>query len=150
MTGIPREMIDVDDSPSTIYHEDGSVTYHDGMRVWYRGGIIHRDDGPALTTRFGKKYWYRDGRYHRDDGPAITDDRNGAKYWYRDGKLYDIVVMWRTGTGHNIIFNQKRIDLSPYPSAKWSIMDDQFDAQYEISDQDLTIIRLSHMVFDHA
>lgn len=139
-------MFDVDDPPSPIYHEDGSVTYHDGMRVWYRDGIIHRDDGPALTTRFGKKFWYRDGSYHRDDGPAITDDRNGAKYWYRDGKLYDIVVMSRSKNGENIVFNQKRIDLSPYPSVKCIIMDDQ----YEISDEDLTLIRLSHMVFGHA
>lgn len=139
-------MIDIDDSPSTIYHADGSITYRDGMRVWYCKGIIHRDDGPALTTRYGKNYWYRNGCYHRDDGPAITDDRNGAKYWYRDGKLYDIVVMSRSKNGENIVFNQSRIDLSPYPSVKRIIMDDQ----YEISDQDLTLIRLSHMVFDHA
>lgn len=35
----------------------------------------------------GTKYWYKEGLLHREDGPAI-EWSDGGKAWYLEGKLY--------------------------------------------------------------
>jgi hypothetical protein len=84
------------------------LTAADGARRWYRGGKLHRDDGPAVEYPNGNRFWYRFGRLdraggaaceyadgsrfwhragllHRDDGPAV-ELPTGEKYWCRDGQ----------------------------------------------------------------
>jgi len=56
----------------------------DGNKCWYRNGVIHRDDGPAIELANADKYWYRDGQRHREDGPAI-EYIDGTKVWCRRG-----------------------------------------------------------------
>lgn len=48
---------------------------------WYKDGILHREDGPAVEGKFGEKYWLKNGKLHREDGPAVTWP-NGAQEWY--------------------------------------------------------------------
>ncbi|MHA6510728.1 hypothetical protein [Tessaracoccus sp. Y1736] len=33
----------------------------DGAQQWYRGGRLHREDGPALTFHDGAQLFYRGG-----------------------------------------------------------------------------------------
>ncbi len=56
-----------------------------GTRSWYRNGLLHREDGPAVEWASGAREWFRDGKHHRDDGPAI-EWANAVHYWYRDGR----------------------------------------------------------------
>ena len=72
-----------------MYHRsDGpAVEEADGSKLWYRNGKLHRDDGPAVECADGSKKWYRNGELHRDDGPAV-EYIDGYKSWYRKGKLH--------------------------------------------------------------
>ncbi len=43
----------------------------DGRTRYYKDGVLHRDDGPAIVGRDGYEAWFKDGKSHREDGPAI-------------------------------------------------------------------------------
>lgn len=45
----------------------------DGTQLWYKDGLLHREDGHLQ--------WYRDGKVHRDDGPAVILP-DGTCFWY--------------------------------------------------------------------
>ena len=64
--------------------EGPAVTTADGTQEWYFQGKRHRADGPAIVCMDGDEFWYRDGKRHRLDGPAILRS-NGNEFWYRDG-----------------------------------------------------------------
>ena len=59
----------------------------DGVTRWFFNFKLHRNDGPAYTSRLGDKAWFQDGEYHREDGPAI-EYANGDKSWYLNGNMY--------------------------------------------------------------
>ena len=54
---------------------------------YYKDGLIHREDGPALLYK-GNKEWYINGYLHREDGPAIIYN-SGKTYFYYKGNEYD-------------------------------------------------------------
>lgn len=56
----------------------------DGTQRWFKSGLRHRDDGPAVIYHNGYNQWYKDGELHRDDGPAVTC-ADGTEGWYRNG-----------------------------------------------------------------
>ncbi len=58
-----------------------------GIKRWYLGNKLHREDGPALERLDGSKCWYLKDKRHREDGPAI-EDANGSKWWYLNDKLH--------------------------------------------------------------
>ena len=66
--------------------EDGEEikVQRDGAKHWYRHGVLHRDDGPAVERPGGEKWWFQFGKEHREDGPAI-ERADGSKQWFRDG-----------------------------------------------------------------
>ena len=69
------------------YHHGGSpVLLTNGDQIWYKNGVIHREDGPAVITDGGGYHWMQNGEYHRESGPAIEDDE--TKSWYIHGKLH--------------------------------------------------------------
>lgn len=37
------------------------VTNDFGDKAWYVGGILHREDGPAIIHSDGKEFWYYRG-----------------------------------------------------------------------------------------
>lgn len=57
-----------------------------GTKIWYRDGVVHRDDGPAIVSYDGAESWYQNGLRHRRGAPAITEP-DGTKEWWRHGKL---------------------------------------------------------------
>lgn len=50
---------------------------------WYKNGIIHRNNGPALQWTEGTDCYYKDGFLHRENGPAI--DGRAISVWYING-----------------------------------------------------------------
>jgi len=58
----------------------------DNDKYWYKNGILHREDGPAVEWASGSKFWYKNGKQHREDGPA-EEFANGIKRWYKNGKF---------------------------------------------------------------
>ena len=58
-------------------------------RRWYKNGVLHRDDAPAIVGHNGRgayEEWYQNGLRHRDGGPAVLNDM--FEKWYQHGKLH--------------------------------------------------------------
>lgn len=55
-----------------------------GNKCWYRMGVLHRDNAPAVQWANGGDSWYHKGRLHRADGPAIN--RAGCTSWFVHGR----------------------------------------------------------------
>lgn len=56
-----------------------------GTKRWFKDGLLHREDGPAVEWFNVDKWWYIDGKLHREDGPAI-EYYSGYILWYINGK----------------------------------------------------------------
>lgn len=59
--------------------EDNSIRY-------YKNGIFHRVDGPALFWHSYEEQWFIDGNFHREDGPAHI--HSFGKEYYQYGLLH--------------------------------------------------------------
>lgn len=59
--------------------------YENGDKYWYRGGKLHREDGPACVYANGDKEWWVEGKPHREDGPACV--YQNAEFWYVNGVM---------------------------------------------------------------
>lgn len=62
------------------------VIFEDGCQAYYKNGVFHREEGPALIYK-GNEWWYLNGLCHREDGPAIILD-NGTQIWKRNDKTH--------------------------------------------------------------
>ena len=58
-----------------------------GITRWYKDGLLHRVDGPAVIGTRGSEAWYFEGLKHRFDGPAFYD-KDGREGWYIHGVLH--------------------------------------------------------------
>lgn len=69
-----------------LHREDGpAVEYFSGTKFWYLDEVLHRESGPAIEYENGTKHWYIYGKHHREDGPAIEFE-DGGKHWYLNGE----------------------------------------------------------------
>ena len=77
-------------------HEIGSEINEQGCIIrrfekgtcYYKDGVIHREDGPALETPT-RKYWLQHGKIFRTDNGAHIEDTGGDKLWVnQNGKPY--------------------------------------------------------------
>jgi len=60
--------------------ESGDVEY-------YRNGVLHNEDAPAVDRANGERYWYKYGVLHRIGGPAVYMP-NGTSKYFIDGKEF--------------------------------------------------------------
>lgn len=73
-----------------LHREDGpAIIRTNGSSAWFFEGKRHRIDGPAVEWPDGYKAWYINDKLHREDGPALIK-RNGACYWYLNDEELDI------------------------------------------------------------
>jgi len=72
--------------------EEGELVKDTYSYYWARWedklGRYHRLNGPAVIFRDGDMHWYRHGVIHRDDGPAVEWPEIGIEEWYKDGVRY--------------------------------------------------------------
>ena len=75
-------------STSVNDRQDYNTSNHtskNGTVRYFKGCLLHREDGPAEIKSNGHQYYYNKGKYHRLDGPAyIADD----KFYFIEGKKY--------------------------------------------------------------
>ena len=65
-----------------LHREDGpAIEYLDGSKSYYYEGVLHRVDGPAVEYSDGHKEWFINGKRHREDGPAV-EQPDGFRMWY--------------------------------------------------------------------
>ena len=73
----------------STYHIQSSKYF----KKYFRGNLLHRDDGPALIYNpnhcKGKlEEWYKYGKLHRINGPASINKKH--IYWCKDGMFHRI------------------------------------------------------------
>ncbi len=76
-----------------------------GREEWRINGLLHREDGPALTTFKGTKAWYLHGHLHRTDGPAMEISETEALSFdegilEREGRERNSHEWWLNGELH--------------------------------------------------
>jgi len=72
-----------------------------GDICWFKDGILHREDGPAIELANGTKRWFVNGKRHRADGPAV-ELANGKMYYFLNGnkltkKEFDLIMIKKSG-----------------------------------------------------
>jgi len=65
----------------------GCLINNDNDKAWFKNGLKHREDGPAIDCVIGNRWWYKNGKNHREDGPAI-EFADGDKQWYLNDIYY--------------------------------------------------------------
>ena len=72
------------------YNDEPAEFLPDGTKKWYKDGVLHRDNGPAVeNTNLKIKRWYQNGLLHRDqDKPAVIEDGGRINMWYQNGLLH--------------------------------------------------------------
>ena len=65
--------------------KNGLEKQKDGTMLWFKDGVLHKEDGPAMVTKDKTMSWFRHGKLHSyNDQPAITTP-DGFKAWYDTG-----------------------------------------------------------------
>lgn len=59
----------------------------DGTKEYWKMGLRHREDGPAVENCNGNNIYYQHNKLHRVGGPAI-EYANGDKSYYQNGELH--------------------------------------------------------------
>ena len=68
-------------------HEEFRIKAWKSTRVeWWTNKNLHREDGPAVTTRSNTQRWYYHGCLHREDGPAIILPGGKNEWWIHGTK----------------------------------------------------------------
>ena len=66
---------------------NGRIEMPGDKEIYVYNGKKHRDRGPAEThKRTGYKAWFRHGLLHRVNGPAVIN-ADGSKEFWENGKL---------------------------------------------------------------
>ena len=80
-------------------------------RFWYKDGVLHREDGPAVEYEDGDKAWYKNGIIHRDDGPAL-EYLEGIKKWYLNGEELSEEEFIKRTNSHTVVIDGKKLVIS--------------------------------------
>jgi len=65
-------------------------------RMWWFGGKLHREDGPAVEWANGTKEWCIDNDNHRIGGPSIEFGDGNNNHFAIDGRGKFEKEYWRT------------------------------------------------------
>ncbi len=66
--------------------KSGLTLYYYRTGPWLHDKVLHRDDGPAVSSSTYTR-WYQFGRIHREDGPASIR-HDGVVGWYLEDTPY--------------------------------------------------------------
>ena len=77
------------------YAIDGHHIRDDGEERWYKDGMLHRDNGPAIIWANGTEGWFQYDMHHREDGPAIVSTVNEHEYY-----IYDRLCSFKKWANH--------------------------------------------------
>ena len=53
------------------YDDNAAVIYINGLKIWYKNGLVHRDLGPAVIFPFNLVAYYRNGVLRNDYGKPV-------------------------------------------------------------------------------
>ena len=56
-------------------------------KLYYKGYLVHRINGPAIEYKNGNKEWRFEGRLHRIDGPTIEWNWGAKDFYLNESKV---------------------------------------------------------------
>lgn len=66
---------------------DGHYKYSNGLEQWFKEGLVHRTDGPAIIYPHGRKEWLQNGKLYREnDLPHV--EHNDRNEWHHNNRYY--------------------------------------------------------------
>ena len=71
--------------------------YGNARKIWWKDGLCHRLNGPAVVFLTGYRAWWYRGLLHRTDGPARIFEDGQVEYWINDKHVTEYVVMFLNG-----------------------------------------------------
>ena len=76
-----------------VFHRENApaIIWKDGVKEWWVNGKRHRTEGPAIMWENGHRAYYTQGELHRDNGPAVIYSE-GVKEWWIHGRLQKLKV----------------------------------------------------------
>lgn len=93
-----------------LHRSDGPAIKTDLQEMWFLNGVVHRAEGRAICNH-GETAYYQKGKIHNDDGPAQTLNRDGKLIYnyFIDSKLHRVdgpaVLEWNVAKRE--LMNQK-------------------------------------------
>jgi len=66
---------------SSLHRLNGPAFISKHIKIWYKNGKYHRENGPAIVWKDVDEEWRANGKKHRLDGPAVTWDNGKKEYW---------------------------------------------------------------------
>lgn len=102
-------------TPSTSPKAKNGKRTENGDVIYYKDGMIHREDGPAMECKNGDKFWFHNEVPHRIGGPAC-EFANGPKMWMVNGVRHreDGPAIENTRTGNKYFLNGKELTEQEY------------------------------------
>jgi len=85
------------------HREDGPALIFDREVQWCINGERHRLDGPAVIWQDGSEIWYEGNVIHRVGGPAMRTPVSGGEWkeiYYRRGKQVPAYYGMTIGSGY--------------------------------------------------
>lgn len=55
---------------------------------WFKDGLEHNENGPAVISPNNTKYWIQNGEYYREGGLPHIEWVDGVKDWVHEHKVY--------------------------------------------------------------
>lgn len=70
--GIPNQVVEMYDDKNRIHSENGPAIYHpNGDVEYYKYGIRHRENGPAIISATVKEWWVEGKRIKIEWGDKL-------------------------------------------------------------------------------
>ena len=93
-----------------------------GTIRYFRDGLLHREDGPAVKYSDDDQEWWSNGIRHRIDGPALSYKKHGIYQWYIKGLLHneDGPAIIHSPGFKSYYLNNKRISEREF--IKWKLL----------------------------
>ena len=80
------EIIDLESENDVPRDFTGICRHPKGTLVWYKNGLVHREDGPAIMYYNGKRGWYWEGYLSSpmEVFDQLTDEQKEKVIWDLD------------------------------------------------------------------
>lgn len=77
----------------------GLMIIFSGSKMWWKNGLAHRVNGPAIDNVGGDKFWMQQNQLHRINGPAVTRSDNSVEYWVNGNIVTEFESMFISNQG---------------------------------------------------
>ena len=79
---------------------------------WFKNGVLHREDGPAIIWEDGTKEWFVNGKRHCTTGAAYVYPTGCKEYWIEGVELTKVAYVTHPSVKTNTTLSTKKVCLN--------------------------------------